>query len=194
MIGELQRSGVGVEVEAPLVRDAEWLKANAAQRNKALIGKLKEDKNAVRLLEETEADAELARMSKPIPVESCDLDSVLLHPRFGVEQEQLDGRVKVKAVDHFSWSTGRRGKEDSVNGHVAPGEKMSHDTMDYLAQVMAVFVALVGEVPGLEKADIKSAFRRIPIRPDQRWACGVAFMIAGQVLLLVSWQVTFCYV
>ena len=101
----------------------------------------------------------------------------------------------MRAVDHFPWSAGRRGKQDSVNGHVAPGEKMKHDTLDYLAQVMALFVVLVGEVPGLEKADIKSAFRRIPIRPDQRWACGVAFMIAGQVCpFCFRRQITLCRV
>ena len=134
-------------------------------------------------------------MTQPIPVESRDLGQVLLHPRFGVEQEKPGGRVKVRAVDHFSWCTGRCGKVDSVNGHVAPCEKMTHDTLDSLAQVMSAFVELVGEVPGLAKADIDAAFRRIPIRPDQRWACGVAFMIVGQVCPSSSRpQVALCFV
>ena len=55
MLGQLQRSGIGVMVQAPPLRDFAWLKQNAAQRNNALLGKLTEDKNATRLLELTEA-------------------------------------------------------------------------------------------------------------------------------------------
>ena len=32
------------------------------------------------------------------------------------------------------------------------------------------------------KADVDAAFRRIPIKPDERWMCGIAFMVDGQVL------------
>ncbi len=39
----------------------------------------------------------------------------------------------------------------------------------------------MGEVPGLWKADIDAAFRRIPVRPEHRWACGVAFKVEKQV-------------
>ena len=37
-------------------------------------------------------------------------------------------------------------------------------------------------VPHLWKADIDSAFRRIPVKPDDRWLCGIAFMVDGQVM------------
>ena len=43
-------------------------------------------------------------------------------------------------------------KRGSVNGHTAPSEKLSHDTLDALAEAMAMFVDKVGEVPGLFKA------------------------------------------
>ena len=42
----------------------------------------------------------------------------------------------------------------------------------------------MGEVPGLWKADIDAAFRRIPVRPEHRWACGIAFMVGKQVCLI----------
>ena len=194
ILGQLERSGVGDAIEAPPVQDHEWLKQDAARRNKVLLGKLKEDVHADRLLELSRADAELGRMSQPVTVESCDLSSMLLHPRFGVAQERPGGEVKVRAVDHFSWSAGHEGKAESVNGHVAPGEKMTHDTLDTLAQVMSEFFDRVGEVPGLLKADIDAAFRRIPIMPGQSWACGVAFLVAGLVqsfrfLLALRWCV-----
>ena len=31
------------------------------------------------------------------------------------------------------------------------------------------------------QADIDSAFRRVPVAPDHRWACGVAFRVNDQV-------------
>ena len=37
------------------------------------------------------------------------------------------------------------------------------------------------------KADIDAAFRRIPVKPAHRWACGVAFRVMGRVRF-VSWQ------
>ena len=61
---------------------------------------------------------------------------------------------------------------------------MSHDTLDVLAATMTEFVEEVGEVPGLMKADVDSAFRRIPVRADHRWACGVAFVVGWQVCSL----------
>ena len=41
---------------------------------------------------------------------------------------------QVRAVDHFSWSAFGEHKEGSVNGHVAPAEKLRHDTLDSLAE------------------------------------------------------------
>ena len=43
-------------------------------------------------------------MSKPIPVERAPVGKVLLNPRFGVEQTKEDGSIKVRAIDHLSWS------------------------------------------------------------------------------------------
>ena len=48
-------------------------------------------------------------------------------------------------------------------------------------QVLEAFKAEVGEVPHLMKADVDAAFRRIPVKPDERWMCGIAFMVDGQV-------------
>ena len=60
---------------------------------------------------------------------------------------------------------------------------MRHDTMDTLAEAMRQFVELVGEVPGLIKADIDAASRRIPIASEHRWACWIAFVVMGQVFV-----------
>ena len=55
--------------------------------------------------------------------------------------------------------------------------------MCVFAKVIARFVEVVGQVPGLLKADVKSAFSRIPIDPEHRWACGVAFKVFDQIYI-----------
>jgi hypothetical protein len=99
-------------------------------------------------------------------------------------------------------------KEMSVNGYTMPTEKMKHDTLDVLAVTMRHYVQVVGVIPGLVKvslhallcnnsnslynravqADIDAAFRRIPVAPQHRWACWVAFIVMGQVSLWLVCQ------
>ena len=50
---------------------------------------------------------------------------------------------------------------------------------------MIFFVSMTGVLPGLWKADIDSAFRRIPVAPCDRWLCGFVFMIASQVTFVL---------
>ena len=67
-----------------------------------LLG-LREDEHAARLLEITQKDADLRRMTRPVPVEEFDKSGILLQPRFAVTQSRPDGSSKTRAVDHFSW-------------------------------------------------------------------------------------------
>ena len=55
--------------------------------------------------------------------------------------------------------------------------------MDALAEAMRLFVVLVGVIPGLCKADVDAAFRRVPVMAAHRWACGVAFLAGAAVSL-----------
>ena len=132
-------------------------------------------------------------------------------PRFGVTQGvKPDGTVKVRAVDHFSWSqpNGRKKrkkseiKSDSINGHFAIDTPIHHDHLDDLLEAMrmqkratgqvvhclraAMQVCLsvhwplrVCQVPGLWKADIDSAFRRVPLQDSHKWAAVVAYIHDG---------------
>ena len=52
--------------------------------------------------------------------------------------------------------------------------------------MLELFKKEVGHVPHLWKADIDAAFRRIPIKPEERWMCGIAFMVDGQVCATLS--------
>ncbi len=212
MLGELYRSGIGTPAPPSNVGDAEELKRNVAASNESLLAELREDKHAAALLSSAREDAALGRMTSPAPLGARVPDDLLLHPRFAVEQSRPDGSLKLRPVDDFSWSpsdeehsTKRARKSGSVNGFTFPAEKMHHHTLDAVVEAMRVHVEALGDVPGLYKAspavgffvlacargalhscwqvDVDSAFRRVPIRPSDRWACGIAFKCGEEVSL-----------
>ena len=189
MLNELETSGLGEPV-ASKARPDDSLRENCQRNNDELAAGLRQDDNAEQLMELTLVDVELGRMTEPVPYDAQDMAQVHLSPRFGVEQEKEDGRIQVRPIEHFSWSGGHEGraskqrrKEESVNGYTFPKEKMRTQTLDYLWTAMALFVQTLGELPCLFKADINSAFRRIPICNKDRWACGVAFRWLEQIFV-----------
>jgi len=114
-------------------------------------------------------------------------NDVLLAPRFGILQQKADGSEKVRPIDHFSWSSEGKSKQQkklsSVNSAYDTDETITHETLDDLAHTMKRFHNIFGCAPGLYKADIDSAFRRIPIKVQDRWASGIAMKVDGQVFL-----------
>jgi len=88
----------------------------------------------------------------------------------------------------MSWSNGpskrkrtkRAVKADSINGHYTPTVPISHDHLDDLLEAMRMHKKLVGSLPGLWKADVDAAFRRLPIRESHKWAAGVAYLLDGE--------------
>ena len=165
-----------------------------AHSNAHLLSKLKEDIYHDELFKLTIEDAEHGRMSFPRQVVDQDLHLLRLCPRFGVEQGlREDGSVKVRAVDHMSWSvapegerayyTRRQQKEHSVNGCTVVPVGIHHDHVDKLALVMRGFLRRLKVLPGLFKADVNAAFRRIPLRPSHRWAAAVVFRHQQQIMI-----------
>ena len=65
-------------------------------------------------------------------------------------------------------------------GHVTATEKLKHEALDEVCSAMREHKRLTGKSPTLWKADVDSAFRRVPVNADQRWCCGVAFKIFGE--------------
>ena len=217
MIGKIKRSGIGQACEEQEARAPGELWKSRGKSNEALRETLREDPHSEWILGHTTAEAELGRMTAPVsweegrPMEGC-----LLHPRFSRDTVKEDGSLKLRGVDHFSWSDGG-GKQESVNGFTVPGvtakglrprqrcccalsglfagEKLKHDTIDQLEGAMKSFVDMCSEIPWLCKAclvseprpastsllcfclqaDIDAAFRRIPVKPEHRKWCGVAF-------------------
>ena len=135
-------------------------------------------------------------MTYPFLCNVEDLDDVWLCPRFAVEQTRADGSVKYRACDDVSsgpllaeapsdacGSDKKKRKLNSINGFTGPGEKLRHDTIDTLSEAMKKFVALSRRRPWLLKVDVDAAYRRIPVLPEHRWACVIAFVLLGQTYI-----------
>ena len=98
-------------------------------------------------------------MTVPVEISTLDLDSVNIAPRFGVEQGvKPDGSIKLRPCDDETRS--------GTNGCTEPSEKLHNDGVDLLIATVVAFVCSCGVAPSLWKADIDSAYRRIPICPE----------------------------
>ncbi len=91
---------------APLYDEgASHLGCDCYGSNMELLGSLREDKNSAELQRIISEEAVLGWMSPAVRADRVDLNQVLLVPRFGVEQGITEeGEVKVRPVDHMSWS------------------------------------------------------------------------------------------
>lgn len=120
-----------------------------------------------------------------------------------------DGSKKIRPVDHLSWShaatSGKKRsraavKAESINGHYTMPSAVVHDHLDDLLATMRLHFKLIGkaslactflvacafpphfcfaQAPGLVCADIDSAFRRLPLCKQHRWAAGVTYLYKG---------------
>ena len=65
---------------------------------------------------------------------------------------------------------------------------MKHDTLDKFASLIRELKAKGCFVPAFFKVDIDAAFRRIPVDPKHRRACGVAYRFEDNVF----WEMIVC--
>ena len=176
LLGKLPFAGNGREKDFPAHDSVALLADDCESRNLQVLKKLKEDRNASALWELTKADVGLHRMTDIRLVREVDLRTVLLAPRFAVEQGvRDDGSAKFRAVDDETRS--------GVNSCCQPSERLRNDGLDMIFEVLRLFVFLVGDVPHLWKADIDSAYRRIPVRSCDRWAAHIVFMLNGMTFV-----------
>jgi hypothetical protein len=171
ILGPLPAADSAVEHQYPAAESTEMLAKTCLERNKALLASLKQDKHQEFLMEQTLSDADCGRMTKPVPLELLDLSGILLARRFSREQGvKPNGEVKLRAVDDLT--------ANGVNAAAQASGKNTCDSIDMLAKC-AVMIKTSGRRPAFWKADIDAAFRRIPLKADQSWAAGVAFMHNG---------------
>ena len=152
----------------------EELFASCLQRNMATLAAVRQDENADILSDEIRKDSEQGRMMGLCDVESQDLGKILLAKRFSVEQIREDGTRKVRAIDDETSS--------GANLCTEGGDKISCQSLDALVQMIKQLGFRSGGFKKLSlwKADINAAYRRIPIREEDRWMAWVALRVQGQ--------------
>ena len=184
LIGVLPRVGLGAPINEGAVADLEVLRREARKNNVALLRTLREDPHSEELLRVTRADHELGRMSEPFPACRLDPDSCVISPRFAVVQgKNPDGSPRIRPIDDLSRS--------QVNEHTRAQEKASHDTTDHLVSVGRQFMLRAGVQPSFWKTDVDAAYRRVPLRPDHRFAAYIAFVVNGAIVAAQHWATPF---
>ena len=120
------------------------------------------------------SDHMLGRMTCPVSTSSLDMDSCNIAQRFSVEQGvKQDGSLKVRPCDDMTGS--------GINGCTQPCEKLRNDSANALVVCIRLLASLSKSAPVLWKADMDAAYRRIPIRPGDRWAAWVAFCVGDKM-------------
>ena len=191
LYGGLACSGIGQPLDTIVSPGVNHLSSECESLNKSLLSSVREDPHADALMKCVVDDSAKGRMTAPMPACDADLAKMLLHPRFSAAQEKADGSIKVRPIDHFSYNPlktkglgkmarKRKIKEASINGHCVPSESIHHDHLDVLLATMTRAKQLMGRTPAMFKADIDSAYRRIPICKEHWWAAAVVFFWMGQ--------------
>ena len=148
--------GIGRQCTAKQVKSTSDLSSEARGANECLLSSLEEDDNAQFLYEQCVNDAKCHRMSEPVPYEDVDPDSVCIARRFSVEQGiKSDGSKKIRAVDDETRS--------GTNPCTGVSEKLFTEGIDKLLVLMQRFVGSTHRLPAMWKADVDSAYRRVPI-------------------------------
>ena len=63
--------------------------------------------------------------------------------------------------------------------------RIKHDHLDGLVADAVAFKRATDDTPGLWKADVDSAFRRVPLTTEHMWAAGVAYLFNGIVYVAI---------
>ena len=190
LYGHLDRCGNGAAKHRTDIGVVSELRESCEESNLQLIKKLRNDPWEHELHRLALEDAELGRMTTPVPLSVEHVSEIKLHQRFGVEQGvKPNGEVKIRAVDNMSWGCAPEGQRpqkrprQSVNGCSGIPERIEHHHVDHLEAAIKLFVQLMGCVPGLIKADVNAAFRRIPLLPAHRWAAAIAYKVGAVVMV-----------
>jgi hypothetical protein len=194
LYGVLQPCGMGSAVDGPVVvGDVGALFSDRLRSNSILASHVRADEQVEELHKLIGKDVAQGWMTAPVPASEVHPEEVRAVPGRGVAQLKADGSTKVRAVFDYSWcapgpeSQSKRlprkiAKEHSINGCTWLPEKCSHDHLDDLVCFCRQLVLVMGIVPMLFKADIASAFRRIPLLPAHRWAAGIMYQHGGRVM------------
>jgi hypothetical protein len=176
MSGAMRQTCNGTPHEHSAPTSVEALEASIGERNALLASSLSADKHAIALLEQMHAEAEQGWLSHPVRLSSTEAQreaETSCARRFGVEQIRSDGTAKIRAVDDFS--------ESGLNPTVLAMIKLANDSVKALElAIKSLRKSGVADIR-LWKADVKSAYRRMPVRPSDRRFLGVLLRVGEDI-------------
>ncbi|CAK0810184.1 unnamed protein product, partial [Prorocentrum cordatum] len=115
LVGELPRSGHG----------------SPESTNRDISCGLRDGAHGDAILRKTRDEAELGRISCPVPLRDACLDGAVIAPRFAVEQLREDGPSKLRLVDDMT--------KARINEATRPQERLHHDAVDALFEAARIF-------------------------------------------------------
>jgi hypothetical protein len=173
--GKLPRTGIGTPMDHKTPQPLASLKSECRSRNEQTVRSLRDDPHGQEILRQVRCDSEpgVDRMTVPIPLSEIDLDACLLAKGFAIDQgKKSDGSPKLRVV----WDETASG----TNEHTQPTEKLSCDGVDKLLSATVLFYTLTGARPSFWKADIDSAFRRVPVGEGFEWLMWTCWLTDGK--------------
>ena len=125
------------------------------------------------VFESTVADAKEGWMSPPVELTSQHVQDNNLTRRIPVlEWRELLGRLRLRVVGHFA--------ESWINWATFAHQRLQSDTLDMV--VWAIHQLLLAcMMPLLFNADVASAYRRVPVHPDDWCFTGTVFSAFGKM-------------
>lgn len=176
LYGTLEPVGEGAPITAPIPTHPKVLGQKVPQVfERVVASRSKPDEHHEELTRQAIEEAREGKIVGPLQARDAINCGWLVSPRFAVAKTKEDGTVKVRPVDDCTTS--------GLNAATQPTVKLTVDGADRLLQLAREVDAAHKnhEVPEFFKADIKGAYRRIPIRPDHRWAAAVCWAGEGTV-------------
>lgn len=148
--------------------------ASCENRNARLLSSLSTDKNAAKLLAQMHDEAVLGWLSTPVRCSEADVDGETSYARrFSVEQFRPDGTAKIRAVDDYS--------ESGLNPTVLAQIKLANDSVECIELAIKALKGFGIEQVKLWKADVKSAYRRMPVRLSDRRFLGILLRVGKDI-------------
>ena len=134
---------------------------------------MREDPRSKDLVGMCSSECKLGRMSRPVKPSELNLSAVTLSPRFCIEQgTRADGSVKLRAIDDMTRS--------GLNAITWASEKLQYEAFDAMLGCIREAHACHGPKLRLWKADVDSAYRRVPVEESSQNDAWIVFMRNNQ--------------
>ena len=176
VIGEMTAGGQGKAAPGGVLRagkqahgrvpDLQSFRQRCRRINEATIARAQPGPHAEELWRKTVQEIHKGHICNIRTLDDVDLDSILLTERFGVEQVNTEGIIKVRPIDNY--------RSNHANDQTVAWETVTNDREDILTETVLRLQEDLEEsrqedhvLVGLE--DYVSAYRTLPPAEAQRW-------------------------